>query len=133
MTAHTAITAQVEDASTACPTCAGRGLTETGEIKPGIGGHGFEFNPCADCDGTGEVTRWDHDRFDYQHGLDVKVEGESRVLFFDYEGDDVFVFWFPGDEATDGPKLTDKQREDVYEQLCDWYRDWCAYDPEDRL
>jgi len=119
------------EASVACPTCKRRGIIETGQMQNGIGGWGYESVPCADCDGTGQIISDDHERFKYQHGIDVTIGGEKRVVFFDYEGDDIFIWWRPGDQCTDGEHLTEAERQSVYEQLLAWYRDRTAPSPED--
>jgi hypothetical protein len=121
------------ETSCACPTCKGRGIIETGAMENGPGGIGFESLPCADCGGTGEIFPDSHEAFKYDHGTSVQIDGEMRVVFFDYEGDDIFVWWLPGDECTNGEHLTEPQRQQVHEQLCDWWDDWTAPRSEDYL
>ena len=116
-----------------CPHCNGRGLVETGQLVNGVGGVGYEAFPCDTCSGTGAIDRCDYDQFEYQHGIDVTISGTQRVVFFDYEGGRVFIWWLPGDASTNGEHLTEAERQNVYEQLCAWYDDWTASQPGDDL
>jgi hypothetical protein len=122
---------RVVEASASCPTCAGRGIIETGEMENGPGGLGFASVPCADCHGTGEIMAEDHEAFKFQHGMDVTISGAKRVVFFDYDGDDIFIWWLPGDACTDGEHLTENERQSVYEQIDQWYRSYTDHDPYD--
>lgn len=130
-----ALRASVPDAepSDTCPTCKGKGQHETGAIVNGVGGLGYETYPCTDCRGTGEIFADDHATFKSDHGVVVSVSGVKRVVFFDYEGDGIFVWAFPNDAESNGPNCTEAERQSVHEQLCAWYDDFCAWDPEDHL
>jgi len=120
------------EASDSCPHCGGRGLIETGDFEIGSAGMpGYTSLPCDSCRGTGEIFADDHEAFKSQHGIDVMVDGKRRVVFFDYEGDGIFVWSFPNDTVTDGQHCTEVERQEVYEQLHAWYRDWSSYSPED--
>lgn len=111
-----------DDPGEVCPTCSGRGTVETGEMENGCGGWGFVSAPCGKCDGDGFITPDDHDRHQYKFGTHVTISGVKRVVFFDYEGDDIFVWWLPGDKCSDGENLSESERQAVYEQLVAWYR-----------
>lgn len=78
-----------------------------------------------------DITSDDHDAFGYAHGTDVTINGANHVVFFDYEGDDIFVWWLPGDTCTNGEHLAEVERQIVYEHLSVWWRDWTAPFPDD--
>lgn len=117
--------------SVPCQDCDGRGRIETGEMEDGPGGIGFAADDCAKCMGTGEITSDDHEKFGSKHGTDVNFRGGKQVVFFDYEGDGVFVWSFPYDTETDGQHCTEDERQSIYEQLWAWYLDWTSPSPED--
>lgn len=114
-----------------CRDCNGNGRIETGEMENGPGGIGYATVDCAKCMGTGEITSDDHEAFGSQHGTDVNFRGGKQVVFFDYEGGGVFVWSFPYDTETNGQQCTEAERQNIYEQLWAWYRDWTAPSPED--
>lgn len=124
----------VVQAEVPCHLCSGRGLIETGGLDKSPGGMvGYASQSCDVCSGTGSLTCDDHDHFGYEHGTDVTISGERRVVFFDYEGDGIFIWSQPADTETDGQGLTDAERQQVYDQLHAWYRDWTAPREEDYL
>jgi hypothetical protein len=118
-------------ASEQCRQCKGRGRVETGEMENGPGGIGYQAVDCDKCMGTGEITSDDHEAFGSQHGIDVDWRGRKQVVFFDYEGDGVFVWSFPYDTVTDGQQCTEAERQSIYDELWAWYLDWTAAYPDD--
>lgn len=125
------------DASEPCRTCAGDGKVEHPALQGPYGGSHAESPPdqvlvdCEVCCGTGEITSDDHDQFKSDHGTDVDFRGGKQVVFFDYEGDGVFVWSFPYDTVTNGQHCTEAERQSIYEQLWAWWLDYTAPSPED--
>ena len=124
-------------ASEPCRDCNGEGKIEHPFLTSGMASIIAECPPdpvlvdCEKCCGTGEITCDDHDAFKFDHGIDVDFRGGKQVVFFDYEGDGIFIWAFPYDTETDGQQCTNAERQSVYEKLWDWYRDWASYSPED--
>lgn len=119
------------DHSEKCPTCAGRGRIETGEMENGPGGLGFQTVDCEKCAGTGEVTEDDADLLGYQYGTTIQFRGAPRLVFYDYEGDHVIIWWLIGDDATNGPSdATDSEVSAIYAQLWSEMEDRWAWSAE---
>ena len=126
-----------DQAFATCPTCNGERLVAHPFLQGAYAGsHAIEppeavTVECESCGGTGEICADDHDIFKYPHGTEVKFRGEKRVVFYEHEGDHVIIWWFPGDEATNGPPdATPDEQSAIYEQLWAKLESWWSWEPE---
>lgn len=70
----------------------------------------------------------------WKHETEVDYRGDKRTVFFDYEGDGIIVWCFPGEDTCGGPQgSTDSETADIYQALWAYLEDWWAPRPEDDL
>jgi hypothetical protein len=63
------------------------------------------------------------------HELEIDFRGEKRNVQFEHEGDGVILWTFEGENVCSGVDTTQREQDDIYEQLWAYLLDYWVDEP----